>query len=269
MPSRALVVFSHITLTVAAVTCDIPGAGGAQSCDCTTALLELQAQLRGITGSAGERGLVYARGASDRGRPMAAYGGIVVARSEASTFMDRQTRKLAAMAWAGGEVAGNTHLAASTLHRWLDRARRNENFDRLLFPLLATHRGLVRVSPERLWRDFRLRPVTDASMAPIAPRAGRAVVGYLPQLHVCSGEERRQTSLQTSRPKPPRDGDRRTDHDQLSGCTRSVRCALLECQPKGLKGLRALPAFINIPLHPTNKLGNRVLRFEEFPRCVL
>ena len=34
----------------------------------------------------------------------------------------------------------------------------NEQGDRLLFHLLACHQGLVRVAPEWLWRDFRLRP---------------------------------------------------------------------------------------------------------------
>jgi Transposase, Mutator family len=33
----------------------------------------------------------------------------------------------------------------------------NEQFDRLLYPLLACHQGLVRIAPEWLWRDFRLR----------------------------------------------------------------------------------------------------------------
>jgi transposase-like protein len=33
----------------------------------------------------------------------------------------------------------------------------NEQFDRLLYSLLACHQGLVRVAPEWLWRDFRLR----------------------------------------------------------------------------------------------------------------
>lgn len=33
----------------------------------------------------------------------------------------------------------------------------NQQFDRLLFHLLPAHRGLVRVGPEWLWRDFRLR----------------------------------------------------------------------------------------------------------------
>ena len=33
----------------------------------------------------------------------------------------------------------------------------NEQFDRLLYHLLEEHHGLVRVSPEWLWRDFRLR----------------------------------------------------------------------------------------------------------------
>jgi transposase-like protein len=34
----------------------------------------------------------------------------------------------------------------------------NEQLHRLLFHLLDSHRGLVRVAPEWLWRDFRLRP---------------------------------------------------------------------------------------------------------------
>jgi len=33
----------------------------------------------------------------------------------------------------------------------------NEQFDHLLYPLLACHQGLVRIAPEWLWRDFRLR----------------------------------------------------------------------------------------------------------------
>ena len=32
-----------------------------------------------------------------------------------------------------------------------------EQFDRLLYPLLACHQGLLRTAPEWLWRDFRLR----------------------------------------------------------------------------------------------------------------
>lgn len=33
----------------------------------------------------------------------------------------------------------------------------NEQLDRLLYPLLSCHQGLVRIAPEWLWRDFRLR----------------------------------------------------------------------------------------------------------------
>ncbi len=33
----------------------------------------------------------------------------------------------------------------------------NEQLDRLLYPLLACHQGLMRIAPEWLWRDFRLR----------------------------------------------------------------------------------------------------------------
>ena len=33
----------------------------------------------------------------------------------------------------------------------------NEQLDRLLYPLLPAHRGLMRIAPEWLWRDFRLR----------------------------------------------------------------------------------------------------------------
>jgi transposase-like protein len=35
--------------------------------------------------------------------------------------------------------------------------RVNEQWDRLLYHLLPTHRGLMRLAPEWLWRDFRLR----------------------------------------------------------------------------------------------------------------
>ena len=38
-------------------------------------------------------------------------------------------------------------------------ARRvNEQLDHLLFALLPEHQGLLRIAPEWLWRDFRLRP---------------------------------------------------------------------------------------------------------------
>ena len=33
----------------------------------------------------------------------------------------------------------------------------HEQLDRLLYPLPPSHEGLVRISPEWLWRDFRLR----------------------------------------------------------------------------------------------------------------
>jgi hypothetical protein len=36
--------------------------------------------------------------------------------------------------------------------------RVNEQLDRLLFTLLPEHQGLLRIAPEWLWRDFRLRP---------------------------------------------------------------------------------------------------------------
>ena len=50
-------------------------------------------------------------------------------------------------------------LAALKEHPWGAALAQkvNEQFDRLLFPLLAPHRGLVRIGPEWLWRDFRLR----------------------------------------------------------------------------------------------------------------
>lgn len=50
-------------------------------------------------------------------------------------------------------------LAALKAHPWgATLAQKvNEQFDRLLFPLLAPHHGLVRVAPEWFWRDFRLR----------------------------------------------------------------------------------------------------------------
>jgi len=34
----------------------------------------------------------------------------------------------------------------------------NEQWGRLLFHLLTCHQGLLRIAPEWLWRDFRLRP---------------------------------------------------------------------------------------------------------------
>jgi len=44
-------------------------------------------------------------------------------------------------------------------HPWGTRIAQkvNEQFDRLLYHRLESHRGLLRVGPEWLWRDFRLR----------------------------------------------------------------------------------------------------------------
>ena len=45
------------------------------------------------------------------------------------------------------------------VHPWGTRIAQkvNEQFDRLLYHRLESHRGLLRVGPEWLWRDFRLR----------------------------------------------------------------------------------------------------------------
>jgi transposase-like protein len=44
----------------------------------------------------------------------------------------------------------------------------NEQLHRLLFHLLDSHRGLLRVAPEWLWRDFRLRPSRGRNHGSIA-----------------------------------------------------------------------------------------------------
>ena len=60
---------------------------------------------------------------------------------------------------ATGYEQAEQALAALKAHAWgaTLAQKLNEQFDRLLFPVLAPHRGLARVGPEWLWRDFRLR----------------------------------------------------------------------------------------------------------------
>jgi len=62
---------------------------------------------------------------------------------------------LSASSYAAAEQA-LTQLTAHVCGARLAQ-RVNEQWDRLLYPLLPAHRGLMRIAPEWLWRDFRLR----------------------------------------------------------------------------------------------------------------
>jgi len=83
---------------------------------------------------------------------------------EAAQGLKRQVRKelvalLHAVLDAASYEQAEQALAALQAHAWGAALAQkvNEQFDRLLFPLLPAHHGLVRVAPEWLWRDFRLR----------------------------------------------------------------------------------------------------------------
>jgi len=84
-------------------------------------------------------------------------------------------------------------LAVLKAHPWgLTLARKvNEQFDRLLFPLLAPHRGLVRVGPEWLWRDFRLR-LSHARNHGSAQRLERAALLWSIYRNLTPAQERRE-----------------------------------------------------------------------------
>jgi transposase-like protein len=83
---------------------------------------------------------------------------------EAARARGRQVRKeLTALLHAILDAADHqqAELALQQLgaHPWGSAIARkaNEQFDRLLYHRLDSHRGLLRVGPEWLWRDFRLR----------------------------------------------------------------------------------------------------------------
>jgi len=83
---------------------------------------------------------------------------------EAGRTMSKQVRKeLTALLHAVLDAADHerAELALQQLraHRWGKAIAKkvNEQFDRLLYHRLPSHRGLLRVGPEWLWRDFRLR----------------------------------------------------------------------------------------------------------------
>ena len=99
----------------------------------------------------------------------------------------------------------------------------NPLLDAALMHLMACHQGLLRVSPEWLWRDFRQRLSrgrnhgSEQRLEPACGRqAGRAAVGHISQLHPRSEKVRTQTTLSTSRPEPSRGGWLTTGNKQLS-----------------------------------------------------
>jgi len=86
-------------------------------------------------------------------------------------------------------------LALATLkaHAWgATLAQKvNELFDRLLFPLLAPHRGLLRVGPEWLWRDFRLR-LSHGRNHGSTQRLERAALLWATYRNLTPAQERRE-----------------------------------------------------------------------------
>jgi hypothetical protein len=83
---------------------------------------------------------------------------------EAARTMGKQVRKeltglLHAVLDAADHEQAEQALHKLRAHRWGSAIAQkvNEQFDRLLYYRLGSHRGLLRVGPEWLWRDFRLR----------------------------------------------------------------------------------------------------------------
>ena len=86
-----------------------------------------------------------------------------LAEDVATTVQQAVKRELTALLHAVIDAPSHEQaeqaLAQLMVHPWgAPLAQKvNEQFDRLLYPLLACHQGLLRITPEWLWRDFRLR----------------------------------------------------------------------------------------------------------------
>jgi transposase-like protein len=82
-----------------------------------------------------------------------------LAKTTTETIRRELTALLHALIDASGYEQAEQALAQLTAHPFGGPLAKkvNEQFDRLLYPLLACHQGLVRIAPEWLWRDFRLR----------------------------------------------------------------------------------------------------------------
>ncbi len=81
------------------------------------------------------------------------------AKTTAETVRRELTALLHALIDASGYEQAEQALAQLKAHPFAGPLAKkvNEQFDRLLYPLLACHQGLLRTAPEWLWRDFRLR----------------------------------------------------------------------------------------------------------------
>lgn len=82
-----------------------------------------------------------------------------VAKATQRAVRQELTALLHAVIDAPSHEQAELALAQLQAHAYGARLARkmNEQFDRILFTLLECHRGLVRISPEWLWRDFRMR----------------------------------------------------------------------------------------------------------------
>ena len=82
-----------------------------------------------------------------------------MAKATGETIRQELTALLHAVIDASGYEQAEQALAQLKAHPFGGPLAKkvNEQFDRLLYPLLACHQGLVRIAPEWLWRDFRLR----------------------------------------------------------------------------------------------------------------
>jgi hypothetical protein len=82
-----------------------------------------------------------------------------LAKTTAQTVRRELTALLHAVIDASGYEQAEQALAQLKAHPFGGPLAKkvNEQFDHLLYPLLACHQGLLRVAPEWLWRDFRLR----------------------------------------------------------------------------------------------------------------
>jgi transposase-like protein len=82
-----------------------------------------------------------------------------LAQTTEETVRQELTALLHAVIDASGYEQAEQALAQLRAHPFGSTLAKkvNEQFDHLLYPLLACHQGMVRIAPEWLWRDFRLR----------------------------------------------------------------------------------------------------------------
>ena len=124
-----------------------------------------------------------------------------VAEGVAQTIRQELTALLHAIIDARSFEKAEEALAQLASHPFGQRVAQkvNEQGDRLLFHLLACHQGLLRVAPEWLWRDFRLRPSRGRNHG-CTQRLGRAGLLWQTYLNLTPAQKRSERKRKYKHP---------------------------------------------------------------------